>query len=62
VAGVAGGAYAGNKIEGRMKTTKTWVVSVRFDNGGERSFNFQNDPGLIAGDAVLASGGGIVRR
>ena len=62
VAGAAGGAYAGSKIEGKMKATKTWAVSVRFDNGSERSFNFQSDPGLMAGDAVIASGSSIVRR
>lgn len=62
LAGVAGGAYAGNKIEGKMNTSKTWVVAVRFDNGGERSYNFESDPGLMAGDAVRASGSGIVRR
>jgi outer membrane lipoprotein SlyB len=62
VAGVAGGAYAGNKIEGKMKATKTWAVSVRFDNGSDRTYNFASDPGLVAGDPVMASGSGIVRR
>jgi len=62
VAGVAGGAYAGNKIEGNMKKTKTWAVSVRFDNGGDHTFNFDSDPGLMAGDTVKASGSSIVRR
>jgi len=62
VAGAVGGAYAGNKVEGNMKKTKMWAVSVRFDNGAERSFNFDNDPGLMAGDLVKASGSGIVRR
>ena len=62
VAGVAGGAYAGNKIEGKMNTSKTWAVSVRFDNGGERTFNFDSDPGLMAGDTVNASGSSIARR
>ncbi|MCX7143717.1 MAG: glycine zipper 2TM domain-containing protein [Proteobacteria bacterium] len=62
VAGAAGGAYAGNKIEGKMKTTKTWSVSVHFDNGSDRTYNFDTDPGLIAGDTVRASGSGIVRR
>lgn len=62
IAGAAGGAYAGNKIESNMKATKTWVVSVRFDNGGERAFNFDSDPGLMTGDPVKASGNGIVRR
>jgi outer membrane lipoprotein SlyB len=62
VAGVAGGAYAGNKIEGKMKATKTWSVSARFENGSERTYNFDSDPGLMAGDTVRASGSGIVRR
>jgi outer membrane lipoprotein SlyB len=62
VAGAAGGAYAGHKIEGKMKTTKTWAVSVRFDNGDERSYSFDHDPGFASGDPVRASGSGIVRR
>lgn len=62
VAGAAGGAYAGNKIEGKMKASKIWAVSVRFENGGERTFNFESDPGMIAGDSVKASGSTIVRR
>jgi len=62
LAGAAGGAYAGNKIEGKMKASKTWAVSVRFDNGGERIFNFDSDPGLMTGDSVKASGSSIIRR
>lgn len=62
IAGAAGGAYAGNKIEGKMKATKSWAVSVRFDNGSDRTFNFESDPGLMTGDSVKASGSTIVRR
>lgn len=62
VAGAAGGAYAGKKIEERMNTTKVWTVDVRFDDSSEGSFGFDHDPGFIAGDAVKKSGGGIVRR
>ena len=62
VAGAVGGAYAGKKVEGKVKATKVWAVSVRFDNGSERTFNFETDPGLMAGDAVKASGSTIVRR
>ncbi len=62
VAGVAGGAYAGNKVEGKMNASKTWAVLVRFDNGGERTYNFDTDPGLMSGDMVKASGNGLVRR
>ncbi len=62
VAGAAGGAYAGHKIEGKMKSTKTWAVSVRFDNGDERTYSFDRDPGFAAGDPVKAAGTSIVRR
>jgi outer membrane lipoprotein SlyB len=62
IAGVAGGAYAGHKVEGKMNKTKSWSVSVRFDNGDERVYNFDHDPAMVAGDAVKAAGSSIVRR
>jgi outer membrane lipoprotein SlyB len=62
IAGAAGGAYAGHKIEGKMNKIRTWAVTVRFDNGEERVFNFDHDPGMSAGDLVKAAGGSIVRR
>lgn len=62
IAGAAGGAYAGHKIEQKARSSKGWVVSVRFDNGEDRSFNFESDPGYAAGDAVKLSGNSIIRR
>ena len=62
VAGAAGGAYAGHKIEEKVKSTKSWVVSVRFDDGTDRNFSFSADPGYAAGDPVKQSGKSIVRR
>lgn len=62
VAGAAGGAYAGNTIEGKMNKIRTWSVSVRFENGDERVFNFDQDPGMAAGDPVRAAAGSISRR
>ncbi len=62
IAGAAGGAYAGHKIEGKMNKIKTWAVTVRFDNGEERVFNFDHDPGMSPGDPVKAAGDSIVRR
>ncbi|MCM2288764.1 MAG: glycine zipper 2TM domain-containing protein [Sulfuritalea sp.] len=62
VAGAAGGAYAGNKIEQKMKTTKVWDVAVRFDNGEEKTYSFDKDPGFTAGTDVKASNGSITRR
>jgi len=62
IAGAAGGAYAGNKIEGKMNKVKTWAVTVHFDNGSQRVYSFDHDPGMAVGDPVKAAGDGIVRR
>jgi outer membrane lipoprotein SlyB len=52
VAGAVGGAVAGNQIEGNMKTTHTWDVSVRMDNGTRRTFHQSSEPSWRSGDAV----------
>lgn len=62
IAGAAGGAYAGKKIEENMKTAKRWDVAVRFDNGDERSFSFDKDPGFSVGSSIVGSGNTIVAR
>lgn len=62
IAGAAGGAYAGKKIEENARTVKRWEVSVRFDNGDERVYTFDKDPGFANGSAVRSSGGSIVAR
>lgn len=62
IAGAAGGAYAGHKIEEKMTATSYWTVSVRFESGEERAFEFAQEPGFSVGDAVRASEGSIVRR
>lgn len=62
IAGAAGGAYAGREIEQKMRTTKFWTVTIRFDNGTERTFNFDHDPGFAIGDLVKSSGDSVVRR
>ncbi len=62
IAGAAGGAYAGHKVEQNVRSTKSWAVTVRMDNGEERNFNFDKDPGFAAGDLVKQAGESIVRR
>lgn len=62
IAGAAGGAYAGNKLEQKVNATKVWTVSVQYDNGTKSSFNFDKDPMLAVGDNVKNSGSSIVRR
>ena len=61
VAGAVGGAYAGKHIEGKMKTVKTWVVTVRYENGRTGTFHFRDDPHFRNGERVHREGGTIVR-
>ena len=52
VAGAVGGAVAGNQIEGNMKTTTTWDIVVRMDNGSKRTLHQSSQPSWRSGDAV----------
>ena len=62
IAGAAGGAYAGKKVEEHVNTTSVWSVRVRFDSGDEQAYEFDHDPQFGAGDLVRKSGSSIVRR
>ena len=62
VAGAAGGAYAGKKVEETVKSGTAWSVRVRFNDGQEHAFEFDHDPHFVAGDAVRRSGNTIAPR
>lgn len=62
IAGAAGGAYAGHKVEQKVRSTKVWTVTVRFGDGMEQAYTFDKEPGLATGDTVKRSGESIVRR
>jgi len=62
VAGAAGGAYAGKKVEEHARSTKQWTVNVEFEDGKHNSYTFDQDPGMSKGDPVKRSDGGIIRR
>jgi len=61
VAGAAGGAYAGKKIQENMSASQVWRVSVSYTNGGSANFDFASNPGLKVGDPVKKSGNTLVR-
>jgi outer membrane lipoprotein SlyB len=61
VAGAAGGAYAGKKIQENMNSTKVWTVSVKYTDGRTAKFDFAHDPGLAVGTAVKNSGNTVVK-
>lgn len=62
VAGAAGGAYAGKKIQEHINTTQVWQVSVSYTQGGSAKFDYAQDPGFKVGDAVRKSGNTLVRQ
>jgi outer membrane lipoprotein SlyB len=61
-AGAVGGAVAGNAIEMRNKRDdEVFRVSVRFNDGSVRSYDFQRIDDLRVGDRVKLEGGQIHR-
>lgn len=60
VAGAAGGIYAGNEIEKRMKTVKHHEVLVRLDNGGAQTFAYENQPDFGVGTRVKVENATLV--
>jgi outer membrane lipoprotein SlyB len=61
VAGAAGGAFAGNEVEKRMKTKKHFEVITRLENGGTQAVSYETDPGYKVGDRVRVENGTLVR-
>lgn len=61
IAGAVGGGYAGHQIEKKTKTTKRYEISVRMDNGGNRSFEQDIEPAFVIGDKVKVIDGALVR-
>jgi outer membrane lipoprotein SlyB len=59
VAGAVGGAFAGNEIEKRIKSTKSYDITVRFDDGSSRVINEANTPTWVPGDKVKVIDGVI---
>jgi outer membrane lipoprotein SlyB len=60
LAGAAGGVFAGNEIEKRMKTTKHYEVVVHLDNGGTQTFSYPAQPGFAVGARVKVENGTLV--
>jgi outer membrane lipoprotein SlyB len=58
VAGAAGGAYAGNKVEQNRKTKSFWNVTIRMDSGTTRTFKYSSQPAVHEGERVRLVDGG----
>lgn len=61
LAGVVGGAFAGNEIEKKNRKTKSYDIRVRMDDGTERTYRQPTDPGLFAGQRVKIENDVVVK-
>lgn len=59
VVGAVGGAVAGNEVEKRVKTTKSYEVTVRLKDGSSRVISEANLPTWHIGDKVKVINGAI---
>jgi len=59
VAGAVGGAVAGNEIEKRMKSGKSYEITVRFEDGSSRVIPEASAPVWRIGDRVKVVNGAI---
>lgn len=58
IAGAAGGAYVGNKVEQNKNTKTQWSVGIKMDSGQQRTFVYSNQPTVREGDRVKLVDGG----
>ena len=59
VVGAVGGAVAGNEVEKRVKTTKSYEVTVRLYDGSSRVISQAHQPTWRTGDKVKVVNGAI---
>lgn len=52
VVGAVGGAVVGNQIEGRVKATRSYEITVRMADGSSRAIQQADQPGWHSGDRV----------
>jgi outer membrane lipoprotein SlyB len=58
IAGAAGGAYAGNKVEKNQKKKSYWSVAIKMDSGQARTFTYSSQPTVGEGERVKLVDGG----
>lgn len=57
ILGAAGGAYAGHKVEQKVRTTTRWDVVVRMEDGSTRTVSATEQPLWRIGDRVRVNNG-----
>jgi outer membrane lipoprotein SlyB len=62
VGGDAGGAFAGDAVEGHLKKHTVWRVTVRLEDGSVRTVSQRAQPAFASGDRVRVLDGGMLER
>ena len=62
VGGAAGGAFAGDAIEGQVKKHTVWRVTVRLEDGSVRTLSQNAQPPFAVGDRVRIVNGSSIER
>jgi outer membrane lipoprotein SlyB len=62
VVGAGAGAYAGHQVEKNQKSTTTYQVIVKMDDGKSRTFNFQKETSYRAGDKIKVVDGKLTKQ
>jgi outer membrane lipoprotein SlyB len=57
ILGVGGGAYAGHTIEKKMKSSTSYVIEVRMEDGSYRTVTKHSQPEYVVGDHVRVVSG-----
>ena len=58
VAGAAGGAYVGNKVEKNKNKSAYWSVAIKMDSGTTKTFSYTSQPTVKEGERVKLVDGG----
>jgi outer membrane lipoprotein SlyB len=59
ILGAAGGAFAGHKIEEKVRSSSRWDVTVRLDDGSTRTVTLEQQPSWRSGDRVRVVNGAL---
>jgi outer membrane lipoprotein SlyB len=62
IAGAGGGAYAGHQIEKNVKKHPVYRVTLRMEDGSQRTVSQREAPAYAVGDRVRVSNGRITER
>ena len=62
IVGAGAGAYAGHQVEKNQKTTTSYQVIVKMEDGKSRTFNFSKETSYRVGDRIKVVDGKLARQ